>query len=90
MILTYAIYFTFACFGAGILMNLYLIVRAGNVGDRILALDSMVINAIALLVLYGLYEGTEIFFEAAMIVAMLGFVSTVAFARYLLRGNIIE
>jgi multicomponent K+:H+ antiporter subunit F len=90
MILTYAIYFTFTCFGAGILMNLYLIVSAKNVGDRILALDSMVINAIALLVLYGLYEGTEIFFEAAMIVAMLGFVSTVAFARYLLRGNIIE
>ncbi len=50
----------------------------------------MVINAIALMILYGLANGTEIFFEAAMIVAMLGFVSTVAYARFMLRGNIIE
>ena len=48
------------------------------------------INTIALMVLYGLLLGTEIFFEAAMIIAMLGFVSTVAYARFMLRGNIIE
>lgn len=90
MILTYAIYFAFACFGAGLLLNIYKIFFADHIGDRILALDTMVINAIALMVLYGLYVGTEIFFEAAMIIAMLGFVSTVALARFLLRGNIIE
>ncbi|MBO9451381.1 K+/H+ antiporter subunit F [Tropicibacter sp. R16_0] len=88
--ITYAIYFTFACFGAGLLMNLYKIATAKGVGDRVLALDTMVINAIALMILYGLALGTEVFFEAAMIIAMLGFVSTVAYARFLLRGNIIE
>ncbi|MGV6850094.1 MAG: K+/H+ antiporter subunit F [Marinibacterium sp.] len=86
----YAVYFAFACFGAALFMNLWRIVTAPEIGDRILALDTMVINAIAMLVLFGLYAGTEIFFEAAMIIAMLGFVSTVAYARFLLRDNIIE
>ena len=63
---------------------------APGVGDRVLALDTMVINAIAILVLQGIQQGTEIFFEAAMVVAMLGFVGTVAYARFMLRGNIIE
>jgi multicomponent K+:H+ antiporter subunit F len=86
----YAVYFAFACFGIGLLMNLWQIVFAKGVGDRVLALDTMVINCIALLVLFGLKEGTEMFFEAAMVIAMLGFVSTVAYARFMLRGNIIE
>lgn len=88
--ITYAIYYAFACFGAALLMNLWKIATAEGVGDRVLALDTMVINSIALLILYGLTVGTEIFFEAAMIIAMLGFVSTVAYARFMLRGNIIE
>jgi multicomponent K+:H+ antiporter subunit F len=86
----YAIYFAFVCFGLGLLMNLWVIITAAGVGDRVLALDTMVINAIALLILYGLLVGTEIYFEASMIIAMLGFVSTVAYARFMLRGNIIE
>ena len=61
-----------------------------EIADRILALDSMFINALATMVLYGIALGTEIFFEAALIIAMLGFVSTVAYARFILRGNIIE
>ena len=82
--------FAFACFGAAILLNLWKVMTAENTADRILALDTMFINAIALMVLYGIAVGTEIFFEAAMIIAMLGFVSTVAYARFILRGNIIE
>ena len=59
-------------------------------GDRILALDTMVINAISLIVLLGISQGTRIYFEASLIIAMLGFVSTVAYARFVLRGDIIE
>jgi len=88
--ISYALYFAFTCFGAALLMNLWKIMTGTGIGDRVLALDTMVINAIALLVLYGLSLGTEIYFEAVMIIAMLGFVSTVAYARFLLRGNIIE
>ncbi len=86
----FAIYFAFACFGAAVIMNLWKVVFADRITDRILALDTMFINAIAVMVLYGLANGTEIYFEAAMIIAMLGFVSTVAYARFILRGNIIE
>ena len=88
--IAYAIYFTATCFGAALLMNLWQITTAAGIGDRVLALDTMVINSIALLILYGLTNGTEIYFEAVMIIAMLGFVSTVAYARFILRGNIIE
>ncbi len=90
MILEYAIYFAVFCFGSGLLMNLAKVVSAEGVSDRVLALDTMVINAIALMVLFGMWKGTEMYFEAAMIIAMLGFVSTVAYARFMLRGNIIE
>lgn len=86
----YAIYFAFGCFGLAMLMNLWKIITAEGVVDRLLALDTMVINSIALLVLMGLSMGTEIFFEVTMLIAMMGFVSTVAYARFMLRGNIIE
>ncbi|MBL3701847.1 K+/H+ antiporter subunit F [Sulfitobacter sp. BDSS02] len=88
--LSYALYFAFACFGLAVLMNLWKIITSEGVGDRVLALDTMVVNSIAILVLAGIQEGTEVFFEATMIIAMLGFVSTVAYARFMLRGNIIE
>lgn len=59
-------------------------------GDRVLALDTMVLNAIGLIILLGMAQGAEVYFEAALIIAMLGFVSTVAYARFILRGDIIE
>ena len=65
-------------------------VFASNIGDRLLAIDTMVINVIGLIMLFGISTGVQTYFEAAMVIAMLGFVSTVAYARFLLRGNIIE
>lgn len=50
----------------------------------------MVINFIALIVLYGMWQGTALYFEASMLIAMVGFVSTVALCRFVLRGDIIE
>lgn len=61
-----------------------------SAGDRILALDTMVINAIGLIVLLGISQGSQVFFEVALIIAMLGFISTVALCRFILRGDIIE
>ncbi|AML51164.1 MULTISPECIES: K+/H+ antiporter subunit F [Falsihalocynthiibacter] len=85
-----AINFAFGCFGAALLLNLWRIIRAPGVGDRVLALDTMVINVIALIVLFGMKFKTEMVFESALIISMLGFVSTVAYTRFMLRGNIIE
>ena len=85
-----AIYFAVGCFSLGLLMNLWRVVQGPGVGDRVLALDTMVINSIALLVLYGVLNGTAVYFEVSLIIAMVGFISTVAYARFMLRSNIIE
>lgn len=73
-----------------LVLNLWRLVIGPHVIDRILALDTMYINSIALILLYGIYNKTPLYFEAALLIAMLGFVSSVAFAKYLLRGDIIE
>ena len=66
------ILFAAACYGIALLLDLWRIAQGPDAGDRILALDTMVINVIALLVLYGVWRGTAIYFEAAMLVAMVG------------------
>lgn len=73
-----------------LLLNVGRLIAGPDVTDRILALDTMVINAIGLIVLAGIMFGTTIYFEAALLFAMVGFVSTVAFCKFLLRGNVIE
>ncbi|WP_068111939.1 K+/H+ antiporter subunit F [Tropicimonas marinistellae] len=88
--ITYALYFAVACFSIGLLLNLWRIRFAPGVVDRILALDTMVVNAIALLNVYGILTGTAVYFEVSLLIAMFGFVSTVAYCRFILRGNIIE
>lgn len=86
----YALTFAFGCFGVALLFNLYRVVFAPGVGDRILALDTMAINMIALVSLFGILQGTTVYFEVSMLFAMVGFVSTVAYAKFILRGDIIE
>ena len=71
-------------------LSMVRLVIGPSVGDRILALDTMVVNAIGLIVLLGIAQGSRIYFEVTLIIAMLGFVSTVAYARFILRGDIIE
>lgn len=88
--IVYAVYFALTCFGVGLLLNLWRITRGDCVADRILALDTMVINVIAILTLIGVLYGTRMYFEASMLFAMVGFVSTVAYCRFILRGDIIE
>ncbi len=73
-----------------LVLNLWRLIVGPHVIDRILALDTMYINSIALILIYGIYNKTPLYFEAALLIAMLGFVSSVAFAKYLLRGDIIE
>lgn len=88
--ITYALGFALVCFGLGLVLNLWRLMFGPTIADRALALDTMVVNVIALLVLYGIASGLGINFEAAMIFALTGFVSTVAFCKYLLRGSVIE
>ncbi len=75
---------------AAFVLTLYRLARGPDVLDRILALDTLAINAIALIVLVGLWYRTSMYFEGALLFAMVGFLTTVAFCKYLLRGNVIE
>ena len=72
------------------LMSFWRLLKGPDAPDRILALDTLYVNTIALLVLLGIDLGSEIYFEAALLIAMMGFVGTVALCKYLLRGDIIE
>lgn len=85
-----ALNFAFACLGLALVLCAVRLVRGPYATDRILALDTMYINVVALVILFGIRYGTELFFEAALIVALLGFVSTVALGRYLSRGDVME
>ena len=88
--IAYALIFAYACIGLSLLLALVRLMLGPSIIDRILALDTMIINAIGLIVVFGIDTGVETYFEAALVIAMLGFVSTVAYARFVLRGNIIE
>lgn len=85
-----ALWISLVLFTVSILFNLYRMSVGPDLPDRILALDTMYINSIALIVLFGIWLDTQTYFEAALLIAMLGFVSTVAVCKYLLRGDIIE
>lgn len=89
-IIHYAILAGYFMIGLAILLNVWRLFAGPTRGDRILALDTMVINAIALIVLFGIKEGTTMYFESALLFAMVGFVGTVAYAKFLLRGDIVE
>ena len=58
--------------------------------DRVLAMDTVYVNAMLLVLTHGLRTGTPYVFESALVIAVLGFVSTAALARFLLRGEVIE
>lgn len=85
-----AIAIAFACIAAALILNFWRLVRGPDLPDRILALDTMYINTTALLVLFGIHLDLTVFFEAALLIALMGFVGTVALCKYLLRGDIIE
>jgi multicomponent K+:H+ antiporter subunit F len=89
-ILDIAVKLAFAAVAIAQIMCMVRLVLGPSTSDRILALDTMVVNAIGIIVLLGLIQDTGMYFEAALIIAMLGFVSTVAYARFVLRGDIIE
>ena len=70
--------------------NLWRLLRGPDATDRVLALDTLYINAVALMVLADTADRDLVFYEAAILIALLGFVSTVSLAKFLMRGDIIE
>jgi multicomponent K+:H+ antiporter subunit F len=66
------------------------VVRGPRAQDRVLGLDALYVNAMLLLLVFGIGSGSTLFFEAALVIALLGFAGTVALAKFLLRGEVIE
>ena len=77
-------------FAAAILLNLYRLVRGPHALDRVLALDTLYVNMIALILLLGIADSTAVYFEAALIIAAVGFVGTTALAKYIGLGKVID
>ena len=88
--LSLALDITLAVVALSMLLCFVRLAAGPSLPDRILALDTLYINAIAFLVVFGVRVETAIYFEAALLIAMMGFVGTIALAKYLLRGDIIE
>jgi multicomponent K+:H+ antiporter subunit F len=88
--LTAAIQLALAMLVAALVLNLWRLLRGPSVLDRVVALDTMYINVVALLVLLGVLRESTLYFESALVIALVGFVGTVALCKFMLRGNIIE
>lgn len=71
-------------------LSLIRLFRGPTVPDRILALDTLFVNTVGVLLLLGIVFDTSVYFEAVLLISMMGFVGTCAFAKYLLRGDIME
>lgn len=80
----------FTLVALAVAMSFWRLLRGPSLPDRILALDTLYVNTIALLVLLGIHLASALYFEAALLIALMGFVGTVALCKYLLRGDIIE
>jgi multicomponent K+:H+ antiporter subunit F len=76
--------------GVAMICATFRIARGPRAQDRVLALDALYINAAMLLLTVGIRTGTTLYFEAALVIALLGCVTTAAFAKFLMRGEVIE
>lgn len=88
--LAYVILLCMAILGVAAVLTLICLVVGPEMPDRVLALDTLYINALALIVLFGIWLASDLFFEAALLIAVMGFVSTVAVGKHLLHGEIID
>jgi multicomponent K+:H+ antiporter subunit F len=89
-ILGYAVALAQLALAAALALATMRMIRGPRAQDRVLALDTLYVTAMLLLVTLGMRTGSVFFFEAALVIATLGFVATVALAKFLMRGEVIE
>lgn len=68
----------------------YRIVHGPRAQDRVLGMDTLYLNAMLLIVVFGVRTGSPLYFEAALVIGLVGFAATVALAKFLMRGEVIE
>jgi multicomponent K+:H+ antiporter subunit F len=79
-----------ALLGLAMVFAMIRLLRGPRAQDRVLSMDTLYVNAMLLVLTLGIRTGTSLYFEAALVIGMLGFVSTAALAKFLLRGEVIE
>lgn len=89
-IVTFALGFAQLTLGLALCLACWRTLRGPRAQDRVLALDTLYVTAMLLLLVIGMKNGSVYFFEAAIVIAMLGFVATVSLAKFLMRGEVIE
>jgi len=90
MLLTWSIAVAQILLGLAMACAAYRMLRGPRAQDRVLGFDTLSVDAMLMLLAFGIKSGSTIYFEAALIVALLGFVGTLALAKFLLRGEVIE
>ena len=85
----WALNYAFLALGAALLLTTWRLLAGPETTDRVLALDTLYINTVGLVILLGLRLSSTLLFEAALIIAMLGFIATVALARFVAHGDVI-
>ncbi|WP_262268897.1 K+/H+ antiporter subunit F [Microvirga yunnanensis] len=90
LILGWAITVAQILLGLAMCCATFRVVTGPRAQDRILGLDTLYVTAMLMLVTFGMRTGSTLYFEAALVIGLLGFVSTVALAKFLMRGEVIE
>jgi multicomponent K+:H+ antiporter subunit F len=90
MILSAVLPWVMGAFTLALLLNAWRLFRGPGLPDRILALDTLYINTLALLVLLGIQQDSTVYFEVALLIGLFGFIGTVVLSKFLLRGEIVE
>ena len=85
-----ALAFAFGCFALAFALGAWRLLRGPSAADRILALDTLYMNTVAIAVLLGIRYDSAAYYEAALLIALIGFVSTVALARFVARGDVTD
>lgn len=88
--ITLALQIAMGAMALALALTAWRLVRGPTATDRVLALDTLYVNTVGLVILLGLQLRSTLLFEAALVIAMLGFVATVALARFIARGDILE
>lgn len=89
-LLSFAIIYALVMLGVGSLLVCLRLLRGPRAQDRALATDTLYVNIMLLTLVVGIRSGSVFFFEAAMVIAILGFAATAALGKFLLRREVIE
>lgn len=89
-ILSWSLLIALILLGVAMVIAVFRMICGPRAQDRIVSFDALYVNAMLLLLVFGIRTGSTLYFEAALVISLLGFVATLALAKFVMRGEIIE